>query len=209
MRSNRSRSLRRFVTEYVALAVVAIVLASLIRSFLGLAFYIPSESMVPTLKVHDRVVVSRLSYHLHDPRRGDVVVFQNPQYPDKAQPNILKRALRNAFELVGMHQPKDKNLIKRLIGLPGDRLMVKDGGVWINGKRLAEPWLQKDVATDWSGNEGMEITVPSGHYFMMGDNRGNSCDSRCFPADKRFVPRSSMVGRAFVRVWPISRWGGL
>ena len=195
--------------EYAVLAVVAIVLASLIRSFLGLAFYIPSESMVPTLKVHDRVVVSRLSYHLHDPRRGDVVVFQNPQYAETNPPNIVKRAFRNAFELVGMHQPKDKNLIKRLIGLPGDRLMAKDGGVWINGKRLAEPWLKKDVITDWPGMEGKEITVPKGHYFMMGDNRGNSCDSRCFPEDKRFVPRSSMVGRAFVRVWPISRWGGL
>ena len=141
--------------EYAGLALVAILLASLIRSFLGLAFYIPSESMLPTLKVNDRVVVSRLSYHLHAPHRGDIVVFQNPDYVADDSPNIVERVVRSVFEVVGARQPEDKNLIKRVVGLPGETIAIHDNAVWIDAKKLNEPYLKAFYARggllDWEG----------------------------------------------------------
>ena len=206
---HRRSSPARTVVEYAGLAIVAVLLASLIRSFLGLAFYIPSESMVPTLKINDRVVVSRLSYHLHDPRRGDIVVFQNPDYKAADSPNVVEKVVRSVFEVVGARQPEDKNLIKRVIGLPGETLAIHDNAVWINGKKLNEPYLKTFYARggvlDWEGQPEYTQKIPSGRYWMMGDNRDNSHDSRFFHT----IRRSAMVGRAFVRVWPFSRLGGL
>ena len=201
----RRKSLLRNAGEYACLGVLAIVLASFIRSFLGLAFYIPSESMVPTLKVHDRVVVSRLSYRLHAPRRGDIVVFQNPDYPVTDSPNAVEKVFRNVFEVFGMRQPEDKNLIKRVIGLPGEMVEIKENAVWIDGKRLNEPYLKTFYANggqvDWEGQPPYTEKIPPNEYWMMGDNRSNSKDSRYFHT----IKRSAMVGSAFVRVWPPSR----
>ena len=193
--------------EYVGLAVVAIVLALLIRNFLGLAFYIPSKSMDPTLKVNDRVVVSRLSYRLHRPRRGDVIVFDNPTV--YRQPAALPiRSLRNILEVVGIQHDKDKNLIKRLIGLPGETVEGRGGHVFINGKQLVEPYLGPSVIQRDFGL----VTIPPGRYWMMGDNRDNSEDSRfwtCPPERPQrievfchTIAQSAMVGRAVVRLWP-------
>ncbi len=193
--------------EYVGLAIVAIVLAFVIRTFLGLAFYIPSKSMDPTLKVNDRVVVSRLSYRLHDPRRGDVIVFDNPTVYSK-QPALPVRTLRNLLEVVGIQHDKDKNLIKRLIGLPGETLEGRNGHILVNGKQLIEPYLQPSVITSDFG----PVKIPVGRYWMMGDNRGNSEDSRFWtcPAERpqsnpmfcQTINRDAMVGRAVVRIWP-------
>jgi signal peptidase I len=195
------------VSEYAILITSALLLASLIRAFLGLAFWIPSESMDPTLKIGDRVVVSRLSYRLHQPNRGDIVVFQNPGWVAKPAPIFPLRLLKDLGEFVGVGQPKDKNYIKRVIGLPGDSIEGKNGHVYVNGKQLSEPYLVKEVFT----SDFAAVTVPAGKYWMMGDNRGDSCDSRCFtdPQGNRapFVPESKIVGRAFVRVWPIGRMG--
>ena len=201
------RSALAIVREYVGLAIVAVVLAFLIRTFLGLAFYIPSASMYPTLKVNDRVVVSRLSYRLHDPHRGDIIVFDNPNIVTK-EPSLPVRTVRNMLEVVGIQHDKDKNLIKRLIGLPGDTLEGKAGHVYINGKLLIEPYLQPSVTTTDFG----PLKIPKGRYWMMGDNRGNSEDSRYWtcPAERpqsepifcQTITESAMVGRAVVRVWP-------
>ena len=200
--------------DYAFLITIAVILASLIRSFVGLAFYIPSESMYPTLKINDRVIVSRISYRIGDPKRGDVVVFRNPGFEDLERPNIIEKVGRVMFEIVGSRQPKDKNYIKRVIGLPGDRLMFKDGSVYVNGAKLAEPWLQPGVITTFQNHEDEDIVVPANHYFMMGDNRPESCDSRCFtakngPPAPTFIERSAIVGRAFHRIWPINRFGSL
>jgi signal peptidase I len=198
----------RVVREYAFLAVAAIVLASLVRAFLGQAYWIPSESMYPTLKIGDRVIVSRLSYKVGDPSRGDIVVFQNPEYRDRGRKDPVTKVTRGLLELVGIGQPKDKYFIKRVIGMPGDRFQVKGEHVWVNGKQLPEKWLKTGVRTLW--DSGMtygdpEFTIPAHHYFMMGDNREQSKDSRFFGP----IARKKMVGRAFVRIWPVGRFGGL
>ena len=187
------------VTEYAGLAVIAVLLAFLIRTFVGLAFYIPSESMYPTLKINDRVVVSRLSYRLHDPHRGDIVVFDNPTVETK-EPALPVRFVRSVLEVVGIHQSNDKNLIKRVVGLPGEELSIHDGKVYINGRALREPYLRPGVVTlgrDSTPTFG-PITIPPKHLFMMGDNRPNSADSRYWGT----LDEKKIVGRAVVRLWP-------
>jgi signal peptidase I len=201
----RSKWIRLF-REYAVLVVVAVILASLVRAFLGQAYWIPSESMVPTLQKRDRVIVSRISFKIGDPERGDIVVFQNPGFVDEGNKDPISRAARNVLELVGIGQPKEKYYIKRAIGMPGDKLSIHDNHVFINGKELAEPWLEKNVFTaDNSTYGGTEIVIPKDKYFMMGDNRDYSADSRVFG----LVNRSAMVGRAFVRIYPFGRFGGL
>jgi signal peptidase I len=196
----------RLFREYAVLVVIAIILASLVRAFLGQAYWIPSESMVPTLQKKDRVIVSRISFKLGDPERADIVVFQNPNFEDKGNKDPISRGARNVLELVGIGQPKEKYYIKRVIGLPGDKLSIHDNHVYINGKELPEPWLRKDVFTADNGTYGgTEIVIPKHKYFMMGDNRDFSADSRVFG----LVDRSAMVGRAFVRIYPFGRFGGL
>lgn len=164
----------RNVVEWLVIAGGALLVAFVIKTFLLQAFYIPSLSMSPTLKVNDRVLVNKLSYDLHPVHRGDVVVFRSPP-GESAQ---------------------IKDLIKRVIGLPGDTVESSDGHILINGQVLNEPYLQPDVQTG-----AVEKTVvPPGHYWVMGDNRPNSRDSRFFGT----IPKSLIVGRAFVRVWPLN-----
>lgn len=168
------------VLEWVVLIVAALTVAVLIRTFLFQAFYIPSESMVPTLKIHDRVIVNKLSYRLHPVHRGDIVVFKTPEGVD----------------------PSIKDLIKRVVGLPGERIEGRaDGHVYVDGKVLAEPYLPKGLRTDPFPLE----RIPKDSYWVMGDNRPNSKDSRYFP--EHFIKRGDIVGRAFVRVWPLDRIG--
>jgi signal peptidase I len=196
----------RTTREYSVLVVIAVVLASLVRAFLGQAYWIPSGSMIPTLREKDRVIVSRISFKLGDPKRGDIIVFQNPEFVDRGRKDPISKGARNVLELVGIGQPKNKYYIKRAIGMPGDRLSIHDNRVFINGKELAEPWLPKDVFTADNGEYGgVEMSIPKGKYFMMGDNRDFSSDSRVFG----LVDRSAMVGRAFVRIYPFGRIGGL
>lgn len=195
--------------EYASLAVVAILLASLIRNFLGLAFYIPSASMYPALKVNDRVVVSRLSYRLNEPERGDVIVFRNPDYAEKNRQTFVERAVRSVFEVVGVRQPADKNFIKRIVGLPGDMVAIRDNAVWINGKKLSEPYLAdfqaRNGVLSWEDQVPYSGKIPANQYWMMGDNRDDSRDSRFFGP----IQRSAIVGKAVFRIWPLSRVAGL
>lgn len=207
----------RTALEYGGLIIAALVLASLIRAFLGLAFWIPSESMVPTLKVHDRVVVSRLSYRLHDVNRGDIVVFENPGFAGKRKYALPEQLARNVLEVMGIGQPKEKNLIKRVIALPGETIEGRDGAIFINGKKLNEPYLP---AGTLPGDGFSPQTIPAASVWVMGDNRNNSCDSRCItdPSNPQtgemgkahpFIEVDRIVGRAFVRIWPVNRIGGL
>ena len=166
--------------EWGAILVVAVLAAILIRSFVVQPFFIPSGSMEPTLQVGDRVLVNKLSYSFHSVHRGDIVVFSKP--PNDTSPGV-------------------KDLIKRVIGLPGETISAQDGHVDINGRPLAEPWLPRGVTT---GNFG-PVVIPKGDYFMMGDNRGDSADSRVLGP----VSGKLFVGRAFLRVWPLSRIGFL
>jgi signal peptidase I len=173
---------RRAIIEWGVILVVALLAALLLRTFVIQPYYIPSASMEPTLKVGDKVLVNKLSYDLHSIHRGDVIVFKKP--PDDTTPGI-------------------KDLIKRVIGLPGETIAGKNGQIYINGNLLRESWLPK-VDQDTTSTFG-PVQIPAGEYFVMGDNRGDSSDSRVFgPIQKKLV-----VGRAFIIVWPISRVGTL
>jgi len=179
-KSRRRSNGARQAIEWGVLIVGALVIALLIKTFLFQAFYIPSASMDPTLKVHDRVLVNKLSYHLHSVHRGDIIVFKAP--PEERTAQI-------------------KDLVKRVIGLPGDTIEARDGHVYINDRLLSEPYLPKGTITDDLPRE----TVPANSYFMMGDNRTESSDSRVFGT----IKRSTIIGRAFVRMWPITHLGFL
>ena len=169
------RSSVRSAVEWVVIVAAALLAALLIKTFLLQAFYIPSDSMNPTLVQRDRVLVNKLSYHFHDVHRGDIVVFKRPP---------------------GETDPKIKDLIKRVIALPGDTVEGRDGQIFIDGRTLKAPYLAKSSPmSDFPAR-----TIPKGHYWVMGDNRGNSKDSRAFGP----IAKSLIVGRAFIRVWPIS-----
>jgi signal peptidase I len=188
---------RRLVVETAFLLVTAIVLAVALRATVAEAFRIPSGSMEPQLDIGDRVVVSRLSYRLHDPRRGDVVVFDCPETAGcapAAHEALPSRALHTVMEAVLLREPQPEEYIKRVIGLPGDRVQGKDGHVYVNGRLLVEPYLQPSVVTSDFGPE----QVADGHLWLMGDNRTNSSDSRVFGQ----VDEGTVVGRAMFRVWP-------
>jgi signal peptidase I len=165
----------RWVLEWAAVLVVAIGVAVAIRTFVVQTFYIPSQSMEPTLMVGDRILVDKLSYHLHSVHRGDIVVFGNP--PLEAGSGV-------------------KDLVKRVIGLPGDVISSAGGHVVIDGKQLSEPWLSRGVVT----TEITPQTIKPDHYFVMGDNRTDSQDSRYFGP----IPRSLIVGHVVMRIWPLS-----
>jgi len=175
--SGKSRS--RGLLEWGAVVVGALVVALVIKTFLLQAFYIPSSSMTPTLGVGDRVLVNKLSYDLHDVNRGDLVVFERPE----------------------SEGGETRDLIKRVIGLPGETVEGQNGQVLVDGRALEEPYLEGGAAT----GDFEPVEVPDGQVFVMGDNRGDSRDSRFFGP----VDQSDIVGRAFLRVWPITDIGGL
>jgi len=182
--------------EIAILVVTAVVIAVVVKSFIAQAFYIPSGSMLPQLQINDRVVVSKISYRLHDPRRGDIVVFDAPGAEDEPDTSSLAaRMLRGLAESVGVLAPSTDEYIKRVIALPGERVEAHDGRVLVDGRELIEPYLPDDVRTA----EFTAVVVPPGMVWVMGDNRSNSADSRVFGP----IPRSTVVGRAFVRVWPL------
>ena len=188
----RKRSLAGLL-EMWGLVIVALLLAFAIKTFLVQAFYIPSGSMIPTLEIGDRVLVEKVSYRIREPERGEVIVFQRPG-SEGARAGVAGQ-LRSFLEGLGLLQPDaDIDLIKRVIGLPGERVRVKKGVVLINGKPLQEPYAQPETRSF-----GV-TTVPEGQLFMMGDNRMNSQDSR-FP-ELGTVPLDNVVGRAFVILWP-------
>lgn len=178
--------------------IAALVITLVVKAFLAQAFFIPSASMEPQLREGDRVVVSRTSYRLHDINRGDVVVFPSPAVPAEKE-GLAMRLVHDVLESVALRDPGDRELIKRVIGLPGETIEGRDGHVRINGSRLFEPYLTLDVVTSDFG----PVEIPEGRVFVMGDNRTNSHDSR-FP-DIGTIDVDTLVGRAIARVWPPAR----
>jgi len=187
----------RLVREVVLLVVTAVVIAVGVKTFVAQAFYIPSGSMIPQLEINDRVVVSKLAYRLHDPRRGDIIVFDAPNPAPEPDRSFPTRVVRGIFQSIGVSAPSTKEFIKRVIALPGERVEGHDGHVYIDGRLLVEPYLPPNITTD--DFEG--VTIRPGQLWVMGDNRGNSSDSRVFKA----IKRDTVVGRALVRVWPPRR----
>jgi len=192
-----------FLREVPILVLLALAVALFIKTFLVQAFFIPSSSMEPTLMPGDRVLVNKLAYRFGDLHRGDVVVFQNPneaQLPDR---NAAEALVHWLGEGLGFQQPENEDLIKRVMGLPGDIVEIRDHTVRVDGKPVTEPYLTKQVLGTM-GDYG-PVTVPKGELFVLGDNRGNSSDSRVIG----FVPEGNVVGRAFVIIWPPGDAGGL
>ena len=164
-----------------------------IRSFVAEARFIPSGSMLPTLQIDDRLIIDKISYRFTNPVRGDIVVFNPTAQLEKEKDDDGKQKFNEAF-------------IKRVIGLPGDRIDVKSGKVYINGKVLSEKYLDEAPHYNWSSTElTPDGIVPEGHYLVLGDNRNNSYDSHYWG----FVPKEKIVGKATVRFWPINRAGGI
>jgi signal peptidase I len=187
--------------EIPLLIGLAILIAFLVKTFVAQAFYIPSGSMIPQLQVGDRVVVSKLAYDVHDPRRGDIVVFDAPPRAPGLQPTDkgsgVGRLVRDVFEAIGVLQPSTEEYIKRVIALPGETVSGKNGHVFVNDQELVEPYLPVgDVTADFP-----PVVVPKGDLWVMGDNRTNSSDSRVFGP----IRENTVVGRAILRVWPPGR----
>ena len=167
-----------------------------VRANVAQAFYIPSGSMEPQLEVGDRVLVSRTSYRLHEVNRGDIVVFPSPTTPPDDDP-FLARTVQDLLESVAIRKPGDDELIKRVVALPGETISAQGGHVVIDGRRLDEPYLPDGTVT----HEFSPVSVPAGHVFVMGDNRGNSSDSRIIGT----IQIDTIVGRAIARIWPPDR----
>ena len=182
--------------------MAALVLTVLVKGFLIQAFYIPSRSMEPTLDVGDRVVVNRLAYRLGDPAHGQVVVFLRPtgvdQPPTAGPLSWVRRAVAQGL---GGTPPGSEDLIKRVVGLPGDVLEGRNGHLYRNNRRVDEPYLRPGTFT----SDFKKVKIRPDHYWMMGDNREDSADSRVFGQ----VDRSALVGQAILTVWPVQRVGGL
>ena len=199
VRANRRSGFFRTAREIPILLGSAALLAFLLKTLVAQAFYIPSGSMLPQLQINDRVVVSKLSYRLHPPRRGDIVVFDCPATACTNEPQEddggVRGIVRKVAEGVGVVQPSAEEFIKRVVALPGETVEGRDGAVYVDGRRLHEPYLAAGTVT----SDFPATTVPGGHLWVMGDNRQNSSDSRVFGP----IARSSVVGRTVVRVWPL------
>ncbi len=196
-------SVGAFFRELPVLLLVAFVLAFLLRTFVVQVFYIPSSSMEPTLQVHDRMIVEKITYRFREPRRGEVVVFEGEEGPpEPANESWITKVARGAGQFLGVVPANARDFVKRVIGLPGDRIVIREGVVYVNGTKLDEPY----VVNEDTRSQGPYV-VPEGKLFFLGDNRPNSSDSR-FPR-LGYVDESKLVGRAIAIIWPPSHMGAL
>ena len=186
--------------ETIGVVIGALLLALIIQQFFIKPYKIPSESMVPTLVEGQRVLVNRFSNNFSDPKVGQVIVFHPPSGAGEEECGV-EREPGTACQKPTPGEYSE-TYVKRLVGGPGDRISVKDGYVTRNGQKVDEPYAQ---SCDGEICNIKEFTVPGGHYFMMGDNRGNSVDSRYWGP----LPRDYVIGRAFATYWPIKRIGTL
>ena len=188
--------------ETVLVVIGALVLALLIQQFLVKPYKIPSPSMVPTLDEGQRILVNRIGNNFGDPKVGQIVVFNPPSGAESAGSECAVEHAEDEACLKAKDGKLKQAFVKRVVGGPGDRLEVRGGNVTRNGKPVDEPYAQ--TCDDTTCNI-KPFTVPAGHYFMMGDNRGNSDDSRFWGP----LPRDYVIGRAFATYWPPKRIGGL
>jgi signal peptidase I len=211
-RGAAAAALFSLLREVVLVLVIALGLSLLIKTFLVQAFFIPSPSMESTLISGDRVLVSKLTPGPFDLKRGDIVVFSDPggwlQDSPAAPEGSLREGIRSGLTFVGLLPANsDEHLIKRLIGLPGDKVVCCDtmGKITVNGKALDEPYV---YAGDDPSDKKFSVTVPTGRIWVMGDHRSVSQDSRFHPElDSGMVPIKDVVGKTFIKVWPLDRFG--
>jgi signal peptidase I len=199
------KPLARSVVELVAIIAVALGLALAIQAFVVKPYEIPSGSMLPTLHLGQRILVDRVGTHFSSPQVGDIYVFHPPASETCANPREGQSGggqdARRACAVV-QAQESDQTYVKRVVGGPGDHLSIRDGHVYRNGKREQDSYT---IPCDGSGecNFPGTITIPRGDYYMMGDNRPDSLDSRFWGP----VPKAWMIGEAFLTYWPPDRVG--
>ena len=187
-KSPKSKKVENPWVETGKTIVLSVVFAFGFRTYVAESCYIPTGSMLPTLQINDRLMVDKVSYRFSNPTRGDLVVFQPP-----AKLNFKE------------------NFIKRVIGLPGDRVEVKNGKVYVNGRVLTEKYIAEPPTYTWTKTESSDPqfapnqVVPEGQYLVLGDNRNNSGDSHYWG----FIGKDRIVGKAIVRYWPIDRTGSI
>ena len=179
----------RLLLQAAVVVALAVIIAVVLRTFVVGTYVIPSGSMEPTLMINDRIIVDKLSYHMHGVHRGDIVVFSTPPAENCGGPPV-------------------SDLVKRVIGLPGDTISLASGRVYIDGRLLREPWFPLGAEPPTTPGPSLApyslqhpYTVPTGHVYVMGDNRTISCDSRYWGP----ILTSSIVGKVDLRVWPLSR----
>ena len=175
-------SWKKWLWDNTKLVTISLILAVFIRLFIAEPRFIPSPSMVPTLNVGDRLLVDKVSYRLHPPHQGDIVIFEPP-------PQLQEYGYRAS-----------QAFIKRVIGLPGQQIEVKDGTVYIDNAPLNEDYLADPPAYNMA-----PVTVPAGRLFVMGDNRNDSNDSHVWG----FLPMDNLLGKALIRFWPLDKAGPL
>ncbi len=195
--------------ESILLVITAMVMAVIVKTFFLQAFYIPSESMEPTMLVDDKLLVQKVSYWAGEPTRGDIVVFDDPGgWLGEEDSRHASNPLQRALETVGLF-PTGGHLIKRVIGVGGDEVVccTEAGKLTVNGTTLDEPYLLDQAGP--ASTEKFDVKVPDGYLWVMGDNRGNSADSRSHLGDPGggFIAEKSVVGKAWLRVWPWKRAG--
>lgn len=192
---------RRILIEWVGIIVFALLASLLVRTFVFQTYFIPSPSMEPTLMIGDRIVIDKLALDFGSIHTGDIVVFKAPRGVD--------------IDCAGDFT----DVVKRVIGLPGERLYSVGNTIYIDGHALDEAWTHVEpiggpilrhpdqgdliTASDPAATAAHPYVVPADHYFMMGDNHPDSCDSRFWGP----VARSSIIGKAFIRIWPLNRFG--
>jgi signal peptidase I len=172
---------KKVLIEWVVIIVIAVLASLIVRTFVFQTYFIPSASMEPTLMIGDRIIVDKLSVDFGTIHTGDIIVFKAPPAEDCGTTVA--------------------DLVKRVIGVPGDKLTSKGNTIYINGKALDETWTHEEPLGTPIGH----VTVKPGQYFVMGDNHPDSCDSRFWGT----VPRSDIIGKVFLRIWPLSRIGFL
>ncbi len=177
------RYLRHWVIEWVVVLVAGVGVALLLHTYVLATYFIPSGSMEPTLQIGDRIIVDKLSVEFGQINRGDIVVF-------KAPPKVASSCADAVPDLV-----------KRVIGLPGDHLYSRGNTIYVNGAPLHEAWTHVEPLNGAVGSPAHPVLVPAGEYFMMGDNHPYSCDSRSWGD----VPAASIIGKVQLRIWPLSR----
>ncbi len=166
-----SKDIRSFIKELISIVVIALVLSLALRSWVIEGRIVPSKSMLPTIQVKDRLLVNKLIYHLEDPHRGDIMVFR-PPYEIGARDDY----------------------VKRLIAIPGDKVEIKKGNLYINNQVQQEPYLVAEMDYNFG-----PVIVPPNSYFVMGDNRNNSFDSHLWGS---WLTRDHLIGKAFAIYWP-------
>lgn len=181
--SRRFRGAAKVAREWALVIAAAVALAFVVRTFVAQTFYIPSGSMETTLQIGDRILVNKLAYDFHPIHRGDVIVFARPAAEDCAGPPV-------------------PDLVKRVIGLPGETISSRGNDVLIDGKVLHEPWLPA-IGRQLGTTSITPTYIRAGQLFVMGDNRPDSCDSRMWGT----VPKTSVVGEVQFIIWPPAHWG--